>query len=97
MLPPTDDIELDPEQVTSLVARAAENFAYAERPEAFAGSRGEATLQLASYRPDEVRPSAFCPQYHRHSQTDRRRRSLPRDPGRQRRDKGHYRRQDVTR
>lgn len=61
LLPPTDDIELDPEQVTSLVSRAAENFAYAERPEAFAGGAGEATLQLASYRPDELDRPRFVP------------------------------------
>ncbi|MGD9027226.1 MAG: peptidoglycan DD-metalloendopeptidase family protein [Methyloceanibacter sp.] len=61
LLPPTDDIELDPEQVTSLVSRAAENFAYAERPEAFAGGAGEATSQLASYRPDELDRPRFVP------------------------------------
>ena len=61
ILPPSDDIELDPEQVSSLVARAAENFAYAETPLAYGENQGEATLQLASYRPDEVARPRFQP------------------------------------
>jgi murein DD-endopeptidase MepM/ murein hydrolase activator NlpD len=54
LLPPTDDIELEPEQVDRLVASAAENFAYAESPLALGEAGGEAQLQLASYGPDEV-------------------------------------------
>jgi murein DD-endopeptidase MepM/ murein hydrolase activator NlpD len=61
MLPPTDDIELDPEQVTSIVARAAENFAYAEAPLAEGEGQGEARLQLASYRPGEVERPRYMP------------------------------------
>jgi len=54
LLPPTDDIELEPEQVSRLVASAAENFAYAQSPLALGQSGGEAQLHVASYRPDEV-------------------------------------------
>jgi len=61
ILPPTDDIELDPEQITSIVARAAENFAYADAPLAYGESQGEATLQLASYRPNKVDRPRFQP------------------------------------
>ena len=57
ILPPSDDIELEPEQVNRLVALAAENFAYAEAPLA----NGEATVQLASYRPGEVDRPSFQP------------------------------------
>lgn len=61
LLPATDDIELDPEQVTSIVARAAENFAYAEAPLAYGEEQGEAKLQLASYRPGEVERPRYTP------------------------------------
>ncbi|WP_372928804.1 peptidoglycan DD-metalloendopeptidase family protein [Methyloceanibacter sp.] len=61
LLPPTDDIELEPEQVDRLVASAAENFAYAESPLALGESGGEANLQLASYRPDEVERPRLLP------------------------------------
>jgi murein DD-endopeptidase MepM/ murein hydrolase activator NlpD len=61
LLPPTDDIELDPQQVTSIVARAAENFAYAEAPLADGEEQGEAKLQLASYRPGEVDRPRYLP------------------------------------
>ena len=61
LLPATDDIELDPEQVDGLVLRAAENFAYAESPQVLGESQGEATLQLASYRPGEVERPRFLP------------------------------------
>lgn len=61
LLPATDDIELDPDQVDGLVLRAAENFAYAESPQAFGEGQGEATLQLASYRPGEVERPRFLP------------------------------------
>lgn len=61
LLPATDDIELDPEQVDGLVMRAAENFAYAESPLAFGEGQGKATLQLASYSPGEVERPRFMP------------------------------------
>jgi murein DD-endopeptidase MepM/ murein hydrolase activator NlpD len=61
LLPQSDRIELAPEQVNRLVAEAAENFAYAEAPLAFGESGGEATLQLASYRPDEVERPRLLP------------------------------------
>ena len=54
LLPPTDDIELEPEQVDRLVASAAETFAYAASPLALGQSGSEAQLQVASYRPGEV-------------------------------------------
>ncbi len=57
ILPPTDGIELEPEQVDRLVVLAAENFAYAEAPLA----DGEATVQLASYSPGEVDRPRFSP------------------------------------
>ena len=41
LLAPTDDIELEPEQVNRLVASAAENFAYAESPLALGESGGD--------------------------------------------------------
>ncbi len=61
LLPQTDHVELEPEQVNRLVAEAAENFAYAEAPLAFGEGDGEATLQLASYRPDEVERPRLLP------------------------------------
>jgi murein DD-endopeptidase MepM/ murein hydrolase activator NlpD len=61
LLPPTDDIELEPEQVNRLVASAAENFAYAESPLALGESGGEAQLHLAAYRPDEVERPRLLP------------------------------------
>ncbi len=63
LLPVTDNIELAPDQVNRLVSLAAENFAYAEQPLAFGEGEGtgEATLQLASYRPHEVEPPRLLP------------------------------------
>ncbi len=61
LLPQTDHVELAPEQVRRLVAEAAENFAYAEAPLAGGDGDGEATLQLASYRPDEVERPRLLP------------------------------------
>jgi murein DD-endopeptidase MepM/ murein hydrolase activator NlpD len=48
-VPQTDGIELRADEVNTLVSEAAENFAYADGP--LAG--GQATLQLASYTPQE--------------------------------------------
>jgi murein DD-endopeptidase MepM/ murein hydrolase activator NlpD len=48
-VPQSDGIELRADEVGSLVSEAAENFAYADGP--LAG--GQATLQLASYSPQE--------------------------------------------
>jgi len=61
LLPQSDHVELDPSQVNRLVAEAAENFAYAEAPLAFGEGDGGATLQLASYRPDEVERPRVLP------------------------------------
>ena len=61
LLPQSDHVELAPDQVNRLVAEAAENFAYAEAPLAFGEGDGEATLQLASYRPDEVERPRVLP------------------------------------
>jgi len=57
----TDDIELAPDRVNKLVSLAAENFAYAESPLALGARGGEAKLQLASYRPDEVERPRLLP------------------------------------
>lgn len=57
VLPPTDDIELEPEQVERMVVLAAENFAYAEAGEA----GGDPAFQLASYHPDDVARPRFQP------------------------------------
>jgi murein DD-endopeptidase MepM/ murein hydrolase activator NlpD len=51
--PEDDGIELKPEDIEALIAEAAENFAVAESPVGAEGT-GEATLQQASYRPDQV-------------------------------------------
>ena len=51
--PEEDGIELKPEDIDALIAEAAENFAGAETP-LLAQGAGEATLQQASYRPDQV-------------------------------------------
>lgn len=48
-VPQSDGIELRTDEVNALVSEAAENFAYADGP--LAG--GQATLQLASYSPQE--------------------------------------------
>jgi murein DD-endopeptidase MepM/ murein hydrolase activator NlpD len=48
-VPQSDGIELRTDEVNTLVSEAAENFAYADGP--LAG--GQATLQLASYSPQE--------------------------------------------
>ncbi len=61
LLPATDDIELEPAQVNALIARAAENFSYAQSPLALGEGDGEAKIQLASYRPDEVERPRFLP------------------------------------
>ncbi len=51
-VPQTDGIELKPDEVNALVAEAAETYAYADQG-------GEATLQLASYSPqDGFKPAA---------------------------------------
>ncbi|HLC08099.1 MAG TPA: peptidoglycan DD-metalloendopeptidase family protein [Methyloceanibacter sp.] len=51
--PEDDGIELKPEDIEGLIAEAAENFAVAETPQLTPGA-DEATLQQASYRPDQV-------------------------------------------
>ena len=51
--PEEDGIELKPEDIDALIAEAAENFAGAETP-LLTQRAGEATLQQASYRPDQV-------------------------------------------
>jgi murein DD-endopeptidase MepM/ murein hydrolase activator NlpD len=54
LVPPSDQVELRPDEVTELVAEAAENFAYAEQPVAMgepAAENGEARFQLAAYNP----------------------------------------------
>jgi murein DD-endopeptidase MepM/ murein hydrolase activator NlpD len=61
LLPQSDRVELEPDQVHRLVAEAAENFAYADAPLTFGEGGGEATLQLASYRPDEVERPRLLP------------------------------------
>jgi len=59
VLPANDHVELAADQVNHLVAEAAENFAYAEAP--LAMNDGDAKLQLASYRPDEVERPRLLP------------------------------------
>jgi murein DD-endopeptidase MepM/ murein hydrolase activator NlpD len=54
LVPPSDQVELRPDEVIELVAEAAENFAYAEQPVAMgepAAENGEARFQLAAYNP----------------------------------------------
>jgi murein DD-endopeptidase MepM/ murein hydrolase activator NlpD len=51
--PEEDGIELKPEDIANLIAEAAENFADAGTQLPMQGE-GEATLQQASYRPDQV-------------------------------------------
>jgi murein DD-endopeptidase MepM/ murein hydrolase activator NlpD len=56
LLPPSDQVELRPDEVSEIVAEAAENFAYAEQPLALgdAGAEGGvAGLQLAAYHPED--------------------------------------------
>jgi murein DD-endopeptidase MepM/ murein hydrolase activator NlpD len=57
VLPQEDGVELKPEDVNQLVAEAAENFANAEAPFRMRQAAGhvdnQATLQQATYRPDE--------------------------------------------
>ncbi|MGV1014349.1 MAG: M23 family metallopeptidase [Methyloceanibacter sp.] len=61
VLPPTDHVELRPEDVSRLIAEAAENFAYAAIGEAGADQMGEATFQLASYNPrDGFKPEPLA-------------------------------------
>jgi murein DD-endopeptidase MepM/ murein hydrolase activator NlpD len=63
LLPPADHVELRPEEVSRLIAEAAESFAYAEVPLALgeAGAEGEGgapMLHLASFTPpDRVSPA----------------------------------------
>ena len=53
-VPDTDGIELRADEVNALVSEAAENYAYAE-----GAASGQATLQLASYSPQEgFKPAA---------------------------------------
>lgn len=59
VLPANDHVELAADRVNQIVAEAAENFAYAESP--LAWSKGDAKLQLASYRPDEVERPRLMP------------------------------------
>lgn len=61
LLPQSDNIELDSNQVNRFVAMAAQNFAYAEQPLVFGEGDGEAKLQLASYRPEEVERPPVLP------------------------------------
>jgi len=61
VLPVKDHVELAADQVNRLVAEAAENFAYAESPAAWSKGDGDAKLQFASYRPDEVEPPRLLP------------------------------------
>ena len=66
LLPPADHVELRPDEVSRLIAEAAENFAYAEAPlalgEAGDENTGGATLQLASYNPqDGFKPALLAP------------------------------------
>jgi murein DD-endopeptidase MepM/ murein hydrolase activator NlpD len=51
--PEDDGIELKPEDVENLITEAAENFADAATPQPMQ-SEGDATVQQASYRPDQV-------------------------------------------
>ena len=59
ILLPTDDIELEPEQVDRMVMLAAENFAYADSPLARGEQAGEGAL--TAYRPGEVDRPSFIP------------------------------------
>jgi len=61
ILPVKDHVELAADQVNQLVAAAADNFAYAESPLAWSKGDGDAKLQLASYRPDEVERPRLLP------------------------------------
>jgi murein DD-endopeptidase MepM/ murein hydrolase activator NlpD len=55
ILPPSDGVELRPDEVSQLVAEAAENFAYADVASGETGTigDGEARLMQAAYRPEE--------------------------------------------
>lgn len=55
LLPHADGVELRPEEVSQLVAEAAENFAYADfaAGQASAGGEGDGLLIKAAYRPEE--------------------------------------------
>ncbi len=61
LLPQSDNLELDSNQVNRFIAMAAQNFAYAEQPIVFGEGDGEAKLQLASYRPDEAARAPVLP------------------------------------
>jgi murein DD-endopeptidase MepM/ murein hydrolase activator NlpD len=61
VLPANDHVELAADQVNQLIAEAAENFDYAEAPLALGEGAGDAKLQLASYRPDEVERPRLLP------------------------------------
>jgi murein DD-endopeptidase MepM/ murein hydrolase activator NlpD len=64
LLPASDGVELRPDEVSRLVAEAAENFAYADfaADETGALGDGEARLMQAAYRPEESLGLAPAPQ-----------------------------------
>ncbi|MBM3545056.1 MAG: M23 family peptidase [Alphaproteobacteria bacterium] len=66
LLPPSDQIELRAEDISRLIAEAAENFAYAEGSlalgEAGAEAKDAGLLQLASYSPhDNIKTGSLAP------------------------------------
>lgn len=65
LLPPADDVELKAEEVSRLIARAAENFAYAEAPLALGEAGGDGDqgkVILASFKPQEsAKPTPVAP------------------------------------
>jgi murein DD-endopeptidase MepM/ murein hydrolase activator NlpD len=62
ILPPSDHVELRPEDVSRLIVEAAENFAYAAIGEAGADQLGVATFQLASFSPqDDIKTGSLAP------------------------------------
>ena len=95
-VPQNDGIELRTDEVNALVSEAAENFAYADGP--LGG--GEATLQLASYNPQEgfkpAPPAINTTDIHKSMEDadfGRRRRRHRRGPDRERHAEGAHRRQ----